>query len=160
MTIRSMPPASSHLAERPVPAPPPMMGSPRSIMAWNFSISFLRSILAISAPRLLHDLEEILGQRLGEGRVVYIVGQADQPPARAWSDSCLQRLEEGGVGGRIPEGSTRLVEERGPAFGNEKADRPLHPVEALADPHPHLLVLRRGGAHQRHLWVVAVEIAA
>ena len=29
MTIRSMPPASSHLADRPVPAPPPMIGSPR-----------------------------------------------------------------------------------------------------------------------------------
>ncbi len=30
MTIRSMPPASSHLAERPVPAPPPTIGSPRA----------------------------------------------------------------------------------------------------------------------------------
>src|SRR5262249_17962589 len=159
MTIRSMPPASSHFAERPVPAPPPMMGSPRWIMAWNFSINFLRSILAISAPRLLHDLEEILGQRLGEGRVVHIVGQADQPPARARPDRRLQRLEERGIGGRIPEGPTRLIEERDAAFGDEEAHRPLHPVEALADPYPHLLVLRRGGAHQRHLRVVAVEIA-
>jgi hypothetical protein len=31
-----MPPASSHLAESPVPAPPPMIGSPRRIMARNF----------------------------------------------------------------------------------------------------------------------------
>jgi len=44
-----MPPASSHFAERPVPAPPPMMGSPRAIMARNFSSSFARAILAISA---------------------------------------------------------------------------------------------------------------
>ena len=31
--MRSMPPASSHFAERPVPAPPPMIGSPRRIIA-------------------------------------------------------------------------------------------------------------------------------
>ena len=36
MTMRSMPPASSHFAESPVPAPPPMIGSPRRIMARNF----------------------------------------------------------------------------------------------------------------------------
>ena len=43
MTMRSMPPASSHLAESPVPAPPPTIGSPRAIIAWNFSSSTLRS---------------------------------------------------------------------------------------------------------------------
>ena len=31
MTIRSMPPASSNLALMPVPAPPPMMGTPALI---------------------------------------------------------------------------------------------------------------------------------
>ena len=36
MTMRSMPPASSHLAERPVPAPPPMIGWPASTIARNF----------------------------------------------------------------------------------------------------------------------------
>ena len=33
MTIKSIPPASSHFAEIPVPAPPPMMGSPFSIFS-------------------------------------------------------------------------------------------------------------------------------
>jgi len=33
MTIRSMPPASSHLADSPVPAPPPTMGWPRAIFS-------------------------------------------------------------------------------------------------------------------------------
>src|SRR5687767_1643502 len=33
MTIRSMPPASSHLADMPVPAPPPMMGRPLAALA-------------------------------------------------------------------------------------------------------------------------------
>ena len=35
MTMRSMPPASSHFAERPVPAPPPMMGLPAAMRAWK-----------------------------------------------------------------------------------------------------------------------------
>src|SRR5688572_23290428 len=33
MTIRSMPPASSHLADMPVPAPPPMMARPLATLA-------------------------------------------------------------------------------------------------------------------------------
>src|SRR5436309_2003189 len=33
MTIKSIPPASSHLADRPVPAPPPTIGSPRATLA-------------------------------------------------------------------------------------------------------------------------------
>ena len=37
MTMRSMPPASSHLAERPVPAPPPMMGWPSATIRWNLA---------------------------------------------------------------------------------------------------------------------------
>ena len=47
MTMRSTPPASSHFAERPVPAPPPTIGSPRAAIARNFSISALRSNLGI-----------------------------------------------------------------------------------------------------------------
>src|SRR5687767_12137584 len=41
--MRSMPPASWHLAERPVPAPPPTMGSPRATMALNLSMRADRS---------------------------------------------------------------------------------------------------------------------
>lgn len=49
MTIRSMPPASSHLAEIPVPAPPPMMGLPFSALAYNFLRIALRGI-AVTIP--------------------------------------------------------------------------------------------------------------
>jgi hypothetical protein len=35
MTIRSMPPASSHFADRPVPAPPPMIGCRSAIICLN-----------------------------------------------------------------------------------------------------------------------------
>src|SRR5271165_1922867 len=52
MTMRSTPPASSHLAESPVPAPPPTIGSPRAAIARNFFIRASRSNCAmISSPR-------------------------------------------------------------------------------------------------------------
>ncbi len=35
MMIRSIPPASAHLALRPVPAPPPMIGRPSAILRRN-----------------------------------------------------------------------------------------------------------------------------
>src|SRR6478752_7350018 len=114
MTMRSMPPASSHFAESPVPAPPPMIGSPRATMAWNFSISFLRAILGMSAPRFFDHVEEVLGQRLGEGRIVDVVGQADQPPAWPRPHRGLQRLEQRRIGRGIPEGAAGLVEQRDP----------------------------------------------
>src|SRR4051794_12455201 len=99
MTMRSMPPASSHFAERPVPAPPPMIGSPRAAMAWNFSSSFLRAILGMSASRLFDHFKQILRQRLGEGRVVDVVRQPDEAAARARPHRGLQRLEQRGIGG-------------------------------------------------------------
>ena len=47
MTMRSMPPASSHLAESPVPAPPPMIGSPRR----DHAAKLARGCLACEAWR-------------------------------------------------------------------------------------------------------------
>src|SRR5271155_233339 len=41
--MRSQPPASSHFAESPVPAPPPTIGSPRAAIARNFSNKVERS---------------------------------------------------------------------------------------------------------------------
>src|SRR5580700_5366462 len=38
-----MPPASWHFADRPMPAPPPMIGWPRRTMAWKRSIRARRS---------------------------------------------------------------------------------------------------------------------
>src|SRR4029079_3615968 len=44
-----MPPPSSHFAEMPVPAPPPMIGSPRRIMSRKRSTIALRSNLGMLA---------------------------------------------------------------------------------------------------------------
>src|SRR5690349_17778975 len=48
MMIRSMPPASAHLAERPVPAPPPMMGRPAA--TWERSRARIWSRVMARAP--------------------------------------------------------------------------------------------------------------
>src|SRR6516164_6872519 len=48
MMIRSMPPASAHLADRPVPAPPPMMGRPAATWARRRSrhSSWVKALIA------------------------------------------------------------------------------------------------------------------
>src|ERR1700693_3395355 len=92
MTMRAMPPASSHFAESPVPAPPPMIGCLRPIMAWNFVRISLRAMRGMACFRRYRsdpsraaggdararDLVEGRGHRLGEFRVVHVEGQADQ----------------------------------------------------------------------------------
>src|SRR3984957_9268951 len=51
--------------------------------------------------------------------------------------------------------------ERGDAaFRQKEAYRPIHGVEALADPAADALVLFGGGAHQRDLRIVNVQLAA
>src|SRR5271154_6890164 len=65
MTIRSTPPASSHLAESPVPAPPPTIGSPRATIARNFSIRAERWKPGIfTSPRVArrqgHSIDKLL----------------------------------------------------------------------------------------------------
>src|SRR6516165_9366508 len=80
MTIRSMPPASSHLAEMPVPAPPPTMGRPAATLArrrWRIAdrlvstgMVFVRTsstrrqqVLHLLAPRAQSQRFEILDHR-------------------------------------------------------------------------------------------------
>src|SRR5690349_18532545 len=87
MTMRSMPPASSHLAERPVPAPPPTMGSPRAIFArrrlrisvrgmWAMAGLSWRSACSTRGRTRRLDLAPGGDERVGEGLVVDVQGQA------------------------------------------------------------------------------------
>src|SRR3981081_1396770 len=117
MTMRTMPPASSHLAERPVPAPPPMIGCLRRTMAWNFLRMSLRAMRGMACFRRCRsnpsrptaecgrtrDLVEGRDHRLGEFRVVHIEGQADQLAIGAAAEVGVDRAEESLVGLRIPE---------------------------------------------------------
>src|SRR5690606_21054104 len=100
MTMRSIPPASSHLADRPVPAPPPTIGSPRAAMSVNLVSSSCRSVRGTSTPCCacavvrggrartagagdgagdvgdVGDVGEGRDEFLGELRVVDVVGRA------------------------------------------------------------------------------------
>src|SRR5437762_6512658 len=134
MTMTSMPPASSHLAESPVPAPPPMIGSPRRTIPWNLSIRLRRSSRGMDCAPLSDDLPEILHQRLGEWRVVDIAGEPDQPSRRRLPHHPLESREERRIGGRILERLARCIDERHAAFRDEETNRPFHAVEPFADP--------------------------
>src|SRR5689334_24435373 len=103
MTMRSIPPASSHLAERPVPAPPPTIGWPLAIMPRNFSRMSLRAILGMGSAPVVDEVEEGLHQRRGEAGVVHVVWQPDDAAAVVLPDSGFERLEEGRIGGRVVE---------------------------------------------------------
>src|SRR5215207_4327706 len=95
MTMRSMPPASSHFAERPVPAPPPMIGSPRAAMARNLSISSLRGKRGMGAPGNWHDIEEGLDEGIGEGRFVDRRGEFEENAVRPRLEDPAYRREQG-----------------------------------------------------------------
>src|SRR3546814_11448012 len=101
--MRSMPPASSHLADRPVPAPPPMIGPPRRFMSWNLSSRALRSKrgMALLSSRVL-DLGQGGDCGFGEGLVVEVVWQVDQAgvwllPGDGHSGVEVERSEEAPV---------------------------------------------------------------
>src|SRR5215813_15317827 len=120
MTMRSIPPASSHFAERPVPAPPPTIGSPRAIMPRNFSRMALRAIrgIALLPTPLARDLQEVFNQRLGKCGVVDVAGQPHQAAARCLAHGGIQCPEQRGIGGGIVEGAAGLVEQRHAALWN------------------------------------------
>src|SRR3954453_300286 len=101
MTMRSIPPASSHLAERPVPAPPPTIGSLRAIMPRNFSRMSLRAILGMrSASVSIDEVKEGFHQRRRESGIVQVVGQADDLAPLVLPHGRFERLEESRVRGR------------------------------------------------------------
>ena len=61
---------------------------------------------------------------------------------------------------RIPERLARRIERGDAALRQQEAHRPFHLVEPLADPAPHRGVLLRRRAHQRHLRIVRMKLAA
>src|SRR5688572_18446932 len=105
MTMRSMPPASSHLAERPVPAPPPTMGCFFATMSRKRSRIFLRSIRAMSVrtgERASGSVEDGCGrgdlaeggdQGGGEFGIVHVEGQPHELALGTGAEAAGDRLE-------------------------------------------------------------------
>ena len=114
-----MPPASSHLAERPVPAPPPTIGSPR------------RACAAASGcpgegcgPCGLGELVEVGDQRVGERRVVDVVREPYDSSGRRSPYLRSNRVEKHLVGRGVPERLAGRVDPGHAALGDQEAHRP------------------------------------
>jgi len=100
---RSIPPASARLALRPVPAPPPISGSPAAILRRNRSRILLRvreNIASCPICVSVHHLQEGPRRRVGEGRVVDMrVAAREADPGRR-GQTVGQRREQRNLGGR------------------------------------------------------------
>src|SRR5688500_18723419 len=107
MMMRSMPPASSALADRPMPAPPPMMGSPRAILA--------RKRFRMAERELSCVIGEILGLIYTKGRKEArhawrfimsppLIGFDYRPPPPAPEGSGRGQLGKVGQSSRRPQG--------------------------------------------------------
>src|SRR5699024_8643842 len=96
-----MPPASSHLADRPVPAPPPTMGWPLRILSRNLfkMVSRFDSDMETPSIQLLvccrHDITKGIqggGDELG---AVDVMRYPNQAALVRLPDMLLQRIEQG-----------------------------------------------------------------
>jgi hypothetical protein len=131
MTIRSMPPASSHLADRPgAGAAADDRLAARDHVAEAFE-DFARRSACLNLPCRLPALRrpaavqrpEGSHQFGGERRIVDVVRQADQLAHRGLPHRRLERCEQRLVRRRIVERLARRIEHRDAAFGQEEAHR-------------------------------------
>src|SRR5471030_2391402 len=104
MTIKSMPPASSHLAEIPVPAPPTTTGLPAAIFARKRSRMLFRSLAILIQCLSANDVAKMLDCGRGKRGVVDVMGQPDDPALLGLFHCFFKRLEEGRIGFRIVKG--------------------------------------------------------
>src|ERR1700730_10854244 len=99
--MRSMPPASSPLAEMPVPAPPPMIGTRFLFISWKRSTIFSRSCLMISILSLLGDLVEALDESKTKIGIVDMKRESADDSLFGFLDRGLNRAEESLIRFRI-----------------------------------------------------------
>src|SRR5829696_950006 len=153
MMTRSLPPASAHLADSPVPAPAPMMTPPSSSVA--------RSLARASSPvtSASEVLVELVHHRGRELLVVDVVLELDQLDLRA-AEPLTQRIEQRCVGIRVVERLALRVDHRHPAERHEQAHGPRGASELRGDAAAELRALLRGRAHEGDRGIVDVEVAA
>ena len=159
--MRSMPPASSHFADRPVPAPPPMMGSRRRTLGAQLFQDLVTRDAGHAACPFLGSISRKLAARAARERgVVEMQRQADQLPVRCRNEVLRNRIEQRPIRCGIPERAIGLVQSGDAALGNQEPHRALHPIELGRDEATDLRALLGRGAHQRHVGVMAVQTPA
>src|SRR6516164_5680956 len=141
MTIRSAPPSSSPLAEIPVPAPAPMIGSPRAFMARKRVRISERGTRGMSLTLDLPASEPASKQPTefgndfsGEAWIVDVLRHADEAARAGLPDGRFERAEEFCVSVGIRERAAGRIERRYAALREEEAHRTIHQVEPFADP--------------------------
>src|SRR5262249_37274372 len=115
MMIRSIPPASAHLALRPVPAPPPMIGTPWATFRRNLSSISLRDIWHIAASGGRNPAEQAEQVSRGRGRergVVDVLVPRLDPHPGVPGEPPGDGLEQGAVGVGVVERAAGGVERR------------------------------------------------
>src|SRR5450631_778323 len=140
MTMRSMPPASSHLADRPVPAPPPINGWPAAILARKRSSSSDLAMRGIRASerawlRARRDFAPGGNERVDEGFVVDVLRQPHELAIGAAAKSLLEGREQRAVRLGVVERLAGLVDRRDAAFRDEEAHRAGHRIELVGEEH-------------------------
>src|SRR6476620_6446068 len=101
MTIRSAPPSSSPLAEMPVPAPAPIIGSPRAFMARKRARMSERGTRGITLNLGLPAGEPATKQPpkfgndcSGEARIVDVLRHADETARAGLPNRRFERTEQ------------------------------------------------------------------
>src|SRR3954470_15778989 len=113
MTIMSMPPVSSHFADSPVPAPPPISGRPAAIFVRKASSSAclaMRGMGAGGGDR--RDVAPGGDEGGGERLVVDVLRQLQQPALGAGAEVLLDGAEQRAVGAGVVERLAGSVERR------------------------------------------------
>ncbi len=75
----------------------------------------------------------MIDQRLGEGRIVDVQVQFDQPAIGTRPKFAFQGLEQHSVSRRVVKRLAGGIDQRHPFQGQQKPHGPLHPVELGGD---------------------------
>src|SRR5450432_1416348 len=127
MTMRSMPPASSHFAESPVPAPPPMIGTRRATMSVSFARMIFRSIRGMAFS--VGDFTICVNERCRECLIVDVERQSNGAALVRLSEIVQQCFKQSGVRRGVVERLTRRVQGRDTVLWNEETELPIATVE-------------------------------
>ena len=152
MMIRSTPPASAHLAERPVPAPAPMIGRPASTCARSRASASSR---VISASRIISSSRSAIASANASS----FTSRSSSCTSTFGAERLAQPLEQRRVGLGVVERLALGRDHRDAAQRHEERRRPGRAGQLAPDPAAELAALVRRRPHQRDRRVVDVEVA-
>ena len=146
----------------PVPAPPPMTGSPAATFFRSRSMIVARDSGIAFIPRfhgVLRRARDTTRPVPGRKRVIDIHRQSAERASGSGLDGRVQLLEECGVGLGIEERLPRRVQGGYAALGDQDREGGFRSIELAGDPAGEPAVLLGRRPHQSDLGVVGMEPA-